>query len=88
MKSNSHWQPYRIKLQLDGFFGDLAAWTLSTFGFSATCPYCRSPDLRRSARRNIFETALGVVFLPYRCRRCYRRSFRLRFGKSPSPPQP
>ena len=51
---------------------DMRRWIASALGVVAACPYCGSADIRRSGRRNAFEKGLGLLFLPYRCMRCYR----------------
>lgn len=41
------------------------------------CPCCGSPALRRMPVRTFFDVLLfGLLWAPYRCRRCFRR-FRL-----------
>ncbi len=42
------------------------------------CSKCGSQDIARSHRRNPLEVALSVVVLPWRCRVCFSRFFRLR----------
>jgi transcriptional regulator NrdR family protein len=47
------------------------------------CPACRSHNVRRSQRRNVFENALyGLRLRPWRCLDCEARFFRFR---SPQP---
>ncbi len=42
------------------------------------CPQCGSHDARRSRRRNVWERAISLLgYLPYRCRDCRTRFFRL-----------
>ena len=42
------------------------------------CPRCESESIRRS-RRNLVERVLLFFLLPYRCRSCETRFYRLRF---------
>jgi hypothetical protein len=38
------------------------------------CPYCHSPDVRRSHRKNSGENALSFLGIyPFRCENCYGR---------------
>jgi hypothetical protein len=38
------------------------------------CPYCDSPNVRRSHRKNLGEVALSFVGIyPFRCEKCYGR---------------
>ena len=61
--------------------GNLWAQLLIMVGFAKDadrCPKCGSKDLMRSRRRNFIERGLSNVMLPFRCRRCYSRFFRVR----------
>jgi hypothetical protein len=42
------------------------------------CPACESTSIRRSARRNTWESVIGVLILPFRCEDCYVRFYRMR----------
>jgi hypothetical protein len=43
-----------------------------------SCPACGSGDVRRSLRRSFYDRALACLFLvPFRCRACRARFFRL-----------
>ena len=42
------------------------------------CPRCESESIRRS-RRNLMERVILFFLLPYRCRSCETRFYRLRF---------
>ena len=48
------------------------------------CPKCKSDRAHRSHRRGLWERLAGILsFYPYRCRECYYRFLRFRYGKVP-----
>ncbi len=49
---------------------------MTIMSLKSSCPYCQSDELLRSHRRNLIESAMSFLLLPWRCYDCNRRFFR------------